>query len=259
MTLKPGTSRVAPGTPQFATNHPTTLCVPQTTYAISKRGHSVEGLTTGRVWSCMALAGVNKKTGVAFLAHFDTALMARGVDILVKDVKKANGGTLNGFVIHDIAGIPLRDTLIALLSGLLILFLTVAYCWWSGGFQSELAKIAIFVALALITFGVFYSSTRLCLSRRLRRLNAFQDQWVKYRRLNILNSRRTAWVHIRPEGDVIEGTGPTVDDKHFKTPKLGWRRIFLIHRAPGSLTPSVGLRRHSIPARPSSDAARKTP
>lgn len=239
MTLKLGTSRIAPGTAQFATNLPTTLCVPQCTYAISKPGCRVEGLTTGLIDSCMALAGVNMKTGVVFLAHFDTPVMAHGVDMLVKDVKDANGGTLDGFVIHDVAGIPPRGTLLLLLLGLLIFFLTEASAWLFDGFQGHM-PLSFFLSFSLTMFGVFYSSTRLWLYIRLCQLDAFQGKWVKYRRLNICNKKSKAWVRIGPKGEVTEGTGPNVDNKHFKTPKLSCLPllgIWRIHRAPGSLFP----------------------
>ncbi|MBK7509797.1 MAG: hypothetical protein IPI16_17410 [Comamonadaceae bacterium] len=137
--------------------------VRQRQYAISLRGKGDTELMTKDVWTCVALVGVDKRRGIAFMAHFDTPFAVPSLDTIVEDLK-THFDDLGDFHLYQVTGIsPFWGNISC---GLLIAALPlVAFNIWLP-------------ALLGAIFWAFFGITRAALSRRLSRLNAFRSKPV---------------------------------------------------------------------------------
>lgn len=179
------------------------LRVPQRTYAIVKTDGNVEALITRRIWSCTGYVGVNPKTGVAFCAHFDSPFAVLGLKRMLKDVKAANGGNLEGFTIYDVAGLP--PWFPAACSMMALVF-------WFQGWN-------VLITWILLLIGMLFLATRFMLSLTLIMTSGHNFKSLKYRRLGVMNSYMTASVRIDTAGRLLVDTGPVPDDQFFHPPK----------------------------------------
>lgn len=184
--------------------YPAARPVPQCTYSIADK-HSGP-LTTGRIWSCMAIAGVNKEKGIAFLAHLDTPVAAFGVKELFCDVKQVAGGDLKGFELHDISGLH------PLLPGLALVVSIPALAF------------SIYVGVVLALFGVFFGSTRLTLFLRLRSLGIDVTTFTRHRPHCWFILHGKSMCTVNRNGDV-RAIHDSVMDVIYKKPKDVWLRL----------------------------------
>lgn len=137
--------------------------VRQRQYAIALRGKGDTELMTKDVWTCVVLVGVDKRRGIAFMAHFDTLFAVPSLDAIVEDVK-THFGDFGDLQLYQISGIAPFWGNISI--GLLIaaLALVVVNIWWP-------------TIMGFIIWG-FFASTRARLSLRLSSLNALRLKHV---------------------------------------------------------------------------------
>lgn len=192
------------------------LRVPQRTYAVTKRGRGPAALITRTIWSCMGYVGVNPNTGVVFCAHFDTGFAVLGLPRMLRDIREANGGSLDGFDIYDVAGMPPWAPAVST----------------AVGVAAYLAHWNSVIILSLLIFGVLFLHARVMLWLGLKLLGVNQFDSLKCCKLGLLDSGATSSVRIDTDGGVFIDTGCSVEDKLFREPK--WYYPWL-SKAPGSL------------------------
>ncbi|MBD9394070.1 hypothetical protein IB243_17185 [Acidovorax sp. ACV01] len=122
---------------------------------------------------------------------------------MLKDVKAANGGNLEGFTIYDVAGLP--PWFPAACSMMALVF-------WFQGWN-------VLITWILLLIGMLFLATRFMLSLTLIMTSGHNFKSLKYRRLGVMNSYMTASVRIDTAGRLLVDTGPVPDDQFFHPPK----------------------------------------
>lgn len=196
------------------------LAVPQCTYAIAKAGTAVACLETKNIRSCLGLVGVNPSTGVVFCAHLDTIASVLGLPAMLREVESLSGGDLDGFEIHDIAGVPPWCSGVLLALGLLGFALGECYAGLVGLISS--------IALGHVRFGtwlILRACERLPVGRVKHRPLGFRDIF-----------RRTASVRVLASGKVTVEKAASCCAAAFDPPHgSGGGRTYRLLKAAGSL------------------------
>lgn len=148
--------------------------VRQRQYAIALRGKGDTELMTKDVWTCIVLVGVDKRRGIAFMAHFDTPFAVQSLRAIVEDLK-THCDDLDDFQLYQVTGVaPFWGSLSG---GLLIaaLPLVAINIWWP--------------VLLSASIWTFFGITRAALSLCLAKLNAFRSKPVFHG-----HSKSCAWL-----------------------------------------------------------------